>query len=93
MKYNWLFAKVLKIEGKRVFYAYFKDEEALAKAITTSLEKEEPEGVWIIPQKKRGFEILILSPDMKNKVQAISDTKVDEPPTEYEVVDMVNKYR
>lgn len=30
---------------------------------------------------------------MKNKVQAVSDTKVDELPTEDKVVDIVNKYR
>lgn len=45
--------------------------------------------------RKKGlwFENLILSPNMKNKVQAVSDTKVDELPTEDKVIDTVNKYR
>uniref|UniRef100_U9SGS4 Uncharacterized protein n=1 Tax=Rhizophagus irregularis (strain DAOM 181602 / DAOM 197198 / MUCL 43194) TaxID=747089 RepID=U9SGS4_RHIID len=51
-KYNSVCEDILGKDGS------FRDEESLSKAIADSIKKEGPDGVWIIPSRKKILEEL-----------------------------------
>lgn len=92
-RYTYGFAKLIRIKGEKYCYAYFQSEESLAAAIEKSLSTEGGARVWIIPERKKSFDIIH---PLKTGLSPPARVQNDEVPTmvdEDKVVEVVNKYR